>query len=826
MTVDRAAWSSLSPLLDEALELDGAALTRWLEQLSGAQPVLAAQLVDMLARRARVETSDFLVQLPTLAGLDPPPDDAPTSTHYGAGDRIGQYTLGATVGHGGMGTVWRAQGDSTALRRVVAIKLLHPGFYGPDLLDRFARERDILAALEHPQIARLYDAGVTPSGHPFLVLEYVDGVPLDAYCDDRRLPVRDRIAIFRQVLGAVAFAHSHLVIHRDLKPTNVLVTADGSVRLLDFGVAKLLPAADSVRSDDTQVSQCAMTPRYAAPEQLSAATVTTATDVYALGVILYELVSGASPYRPARDSRGALEDAILEADPSPPSQDVTHAAAERRTASRSRLRGQLRGDLDTIILKSLKKLPGDRYATVLALDEDLVRYLEGSPVVARPDTITYRARKFVGRHRVEVAAAVALLASLAVAVVTLEAQLHRTTRERDRADRLTAFMTRLFQVANPAEETSGRVSARDLLDKASADIETGLGRDPEERARLTLSMARSYTNLGAFGRAEELLRREQTRAASDLGGSNRLTLQLGDALLWEMYAARELAAAIPFGEDLVGRMRLALGADDRDTATAEEHLAHILGASGRYPKAAALADHAVSVLYRTAGPDDIDRLESEADAAFFRFRAGSGAVDDGDRRLRRVLAQVRVQLGSGNARTISAANRLSVVLAKEGKFEEDVAVLRAAIADGKAALGTEPYVIADSLDNLAAALLHVGNLAEAETVVRESLELNVRLHGAGTPRTALAEYNLACVVARLGRKDEAVGLLESAIAHGLIPDAAQHMDSDEDLASLTSLPRFEALVAKVRANSAPPAPAATGPLPKGAIGSQSESGHR
>jgi serine/threonine protein kinase len=377
---------ALSKLLDEALELPREAHENWLEGLTPEHRHLAAILRKMLARQ--YSNTDQI--LPGLPQYDPAalgesaPDD---TTGLTTDSIIGPYRLIRELGRGGMGSVWLAERTDGSLKRQIALKLPHSSLPQRQLAERFGRERDILAALNHPHIARLYDAGVTEEGRPYLALEYVDGEPLNTYCDGRRLSIKARLELFLQVLAALQYAHGQLVVHRDLKPTNILVTPDGEVKLLDFGIAKLLTDGAAHETELTQLGGRALTPQYASPEQILGQPIGTASDVYALGVVLYELLTGSLPYRLKRDSRGALEDAILSADAARPSKtEVLLGNAQSRDSTVRKLVTLLKGDLDTIVLKALKKNAAERYATAQLFADDLRRYLAGEAVLAQPDS--------------------------------------------------------------------------------------------------------------------------------------------------------------------------------------------------------------------------------------------------------------------------------------------------------------------------------------------------------------------------------------------------------------------------------------------------------
>ncbi|HEV2702378.1 MAG TPA: protein kinase [Steroidobacteraceae bacterium] len=424
-------FSRISQLLDESLELEPGERHAWLTALELRDSAAAALLRRLFASQGAGKGARFLSnpqQVAAALAAAISEDQALIER------RFGPYRILSLLGHGGMGSVWLAERVDGMFTRQVALKLVHP-ILGPVLGERFSREREILASLSHAHIARLFDAGVAEDGQPYLALEYVAGSPLTRYCDEHCLGLAARLQLFRQVLSAVQYAHAHLIIHRDLKPSNILVTEDGQAQLLDFGIAKLLTEGSSTPETElTQLGGRALTPDYAAPEQILGAPITTAADVYSLGVIFYELLTGVRPYRLKRDSRGALEEAILQAEPLAPSRaglDETVAAARDSTVRK--LVRALVGDLDTIALKALKKTPAERYATANAFDEDIARFLRGDVVLAQPDSLVYRARKFVRRHRLGIATATLLVATLAGGLAATGYEARLAAAQRDQA---------------------------------------------------------------------------------------------------------------------------------------------------------------------------------------------------------------------------------------------------------------------------------------------------------------------------------------------------------------------------------------------------------
>jgi len=503
----------LSALLDEALDLPESSRAAWLHGLQGDAARLVPALSAMLARSGLQETADLLERGPSFTAFG----GQVAKDGLGAGDTVGPYRLVRELGRGGMGVVWLAERTDGQLKRAVALKLPMLGMHRSMLVERFARERDILGGLVHPHIARLYDAGITADGQPYMALEYVQGTSLLAYCDGKGLGTAQRLALAMQVLDAVQYAHSRLVIHRDLKPGNIFVTADGQVRLLDFGVAKLITDDEGQQNSQlTEMAGQAFTPDYASPEQVRGDNLGTASDVYSLGVVLYELLCGGRPYRLRRSTAAQLEEAILEADPPLPSTLVDEAAARSRGATVGELQRQLRGDIDTIVLKALKKRPEDRYGTVAELVEDLARHREGRPVLARPDSFTYVARKYVLRNKLVAGsgAAVVLALSLGLGVALwqywLAVEQARVAREEAQTSKaVQGFMEDIFRAnstANPDPQKARRTTAEELLDIAGKKAATAMTDAPAARLKMLGVLADMYAEMGLYDKSETMAR--------------------------------------------------------------------------------------------------------------------------------------------------------------------------------------------------------------------------------------------------------------------------------------------------------------------------------
>jgi serine/threonine-protein kinase len=483
-------------LFHSCLELPPAEQSPYLARACHGDAQLQTRVEQLVAAHRRAEKAT-LNPLRDILGPIPGQDELDTAGEERlpagrAGDTVGPYRLVRLLAEGGMGSVWLAERNDQIVNRPIALKLPRSAWPRAGLAARMAREREILAAFSHANIARLYDAGFTSEGQPYLALEYVEGRRIDEHCRDKGLDLKARRGLFLQVANAVAHAHAKLIVHRDLKPANILVTEDGQVRLLDFGIAKLLEEGPGRNGELTQLTGRAFTPDYASPEQVAGEPVSVASDVYSLGVVLYELLTQTPPYRIERDSRAALEEAILETDPAKPSD----AAADRP------LRRALRGDLDTIVLKALKKRPEDRYPTVNAFADDVERYRQGRPVLAQPDRALYRARRFVGRNKLAVGAAAAIVLALIVGATVAVWQARVALAEKERAEEVKDFIASIFRDANPFAEQGQALSATDLLKQAKDRIDRLSATRPELRVELLNLVGASLMGIGDTEAAE------------------------------------------------------------------------------------------------------------------------------------------------------------------------------------------------------------------------------------------------------------------------------------------------------------------------------------
>jgi len=674
-------FARLTQLLDESLELTGPEREQWLTDLQHREPELAAVVRRVLSTGQNPAAAAFLSDNAVLARYLPAPGEAEPGL---IGKQLGPYRVLSLLGHGGMGSVWRAERVDGLFSREVALKLVHPALMGRGMRERLGREREILGSLNHPHIAQLLDAGFADDGQPYLALEYVDGVPFTSYCDQHRLSIRERLELFGQVLSAVQYAHSNLVIHRDLKPSNILVTRDGRAQLLDFGIAKLLTEGVTQETALTQMGGRALTPDYAAPEQISGAPLSTAADVYALGVILYETLVGQRPYRLTRDSRGALEEAILNVEPVPPSRiPISEAAAAARATTRARLARSLKGDLDTIVMKALKKSSGERYPTADAFAEDTGRFLRGEIVLSQPDTLAYRVGKFARRNRAAVLTSLlvgtGLIATSAFALVQMldaRAQRDLAVSEAKRAEGvsdLTEFLVADSLKQVPQDAIRNRLArARELVVRRAHD-------NPLVAAQLLLVLAYRYIELGDDQTASELTRSSETMAH----GLNNPELTGEVACLRTRYlvlagdlagARRQLAA----GLDNMRHLQLVAPGVTADCADAQAFVAQ---ANGDFAGAAGVLRQAVQSLERGGWSGSTPFISTSSNLA--RALVQAGQFREAWQVESRVLALVR-EIGRADSSTYYAIINMSCTILREGgRPRQAMALVDSAVAEAR-----------------------------------------------------------------------------------------------------------------------------------------------
>jgi serine/threonine-protein kinase len=744
-SITRERWRTIEPLLDEVLGIAPERRAAWLAERCGGDTELreaVERLAGAYADAQRVLPSgapDAVEALVRLAEAEALPQDG----------RIGPYRIVGEAGRGGMGVVYLAERADDQYRKRVALKLLRRGMDDPHLVRRFLEERQILATLDHPQIARLLDGGVTGDRLPWFALEYVEGEPIDRYCDARGLPVDDRLRLFLAVCDAVQYAHRNLIVHRDLKPSNVLVTAEGAVKLLDFGIAKLLPDGDATEATVTQIGRRALTPEYASPEQIRGEPVTVASDVYSLGVMLYLLLSARSPYRPERRREREIERAVLEEAVEPPS---AAGPPERRR--------RLRGDLDVIVLTALRKEPGRRYQGVEALAADLRRHLAGLPVQAQPDRWSYRAAKFFRRHTVGAAVAGGAVALLAGFGVVLAIQTRRTAAERERAEQVSAFVTELLRSPDPFRGQGAEVTVRQVLDSAVLRIRSELGTRPVLQADLLAVIGRSYEGLGLYDQAGSVLDSAMVLRlrAGDDGRGLAEDQAMRAALLEEQNSERPRADSLARAALRTGRRVLAH--DDPALGSLIALAAPSLAAAGQPIEAESLLVEAVGILRGSRRTDPLEL--ARALRRLGRLRFVTGDVRSVDTLYREALALSRARLGPEHPDVGELSADLGDILRLEGKPEAE-RYLREGIAIEQRAAGADHPEVMVNVMHLADLLQGRGELAPAESLYREAIARGMRLNPAGHLLTGEALFGLAQVELQQGDTARAVADLQRSL---------------------------------------------------------------
>ena len=665
-----------------------------------------------------------------------PPFDDPHETRTvaasgQAGETIGPYRLLERVGEGGMGDVWLAE-QVQPVRRQVAVKVIKAGMDTAQVVARFEAERQALAILDHPAIAKVFDAGTTSLARPYFAMEYVRGDAITDYCDRQGLGIHERLELFLHVCEGVQHAHQKGIIHRDLKPSNVLVALQDDrpfPKIIDFGIAKAVSQPLTDRTLHTAIADFVGTPGYMSPEQAAGEVdIDTRTDVYALGVLLYELLTGVLPFDRALLKHGsvdAVRRAILEADPPRPSTRIsrhgTEAAeiASRRRVDAARLRAQLKGDLDWITMKALEKDRRRRYGSASDLAADIQRHLQHRPVSAGAPGAGYRARKFVRRHRFGVAAGAVLVAMIAAFAAALIVQAQRVARERDRANleaatakQVSDFLVSLFQVADPSESRGSRLTAREILDRGSQRIEQTLKDQPDVQARLQGTLGEVYTNLGLFDEAGANLERAVQTAKRVLGEDDTETVTAVHRLANVLWHQDRLAEAKPLYEDVIARRTRLLGADHRDSLKAKFDLASLYMVQGRWAEAEPLATAVLDVQRRVLGSEHNDTLASMNNVhhMFLSLKR----LPEAERLARELLAIRRRLLGADHPDTLLSMNNLATTMKRLGQHAEAERLYREAIDGSQRVRGeTHPYTASVVL-NLGLLYRDIGRFADAE----------------------------------------------------------------------------------------------------------------
>jgi eukaryotic-like serine/threonine-protein kinase len=674
------------------------------------------------------------------------------------GEMVGRYRIVRLLGRGGMGSVYHAERADDEYQQSVALKIVEWCPSVSDLTGRFRSERQILARLAHVNIARLLDGGQMQDGTPYLVMEHITGTRIDYYCKQHRLSTHDKLKLMQQVCAAVQYAHQNLVVHRDLKPSNILVTEEGVPKLLDFGVAKLL-RPDAIVSSQTQLLDRVLTPDHASPEQLLGDPVGTPSDIYALGVLLYGLLSGHRPYEFGNLSSNEIARIVSLTSPAPPSARVPAVSDRRGVAA------ELRGDLDNIVLKAMHRDPNRRYETAAALALDIQNYLDGRPVQARPDTWTYRARKFLLRNGWAVAgiAASVLMISTIIAFYTVRLAEERNLAQRERkaADSVAEFMTDVFRRANPNETRGAEVTVRDALDAAASRIDRDLIHQPRLRLSLMRKMGQSYSGLGLMPEALGLMERQVSLARAQFGETDAEIARALEALGHVQFSMSKYAAAEQaFSEAELIRIRLGLERD-AEWARLLHSIATNLRAQQRF--AESIAYHQRAEVSARALPTSEAATLGNVLQGFAATYADSGDYTKAERYAREALPLVEGATHEGHDLYANALNTLGTVLRRQYKLDESEAVFRRFVARQTTILGKDHFLVGRAQNNLATLLRTKGDYRAAEQALLEALRIYTARGEPDQLDQAISHHNLGGVYREAGEPTRALDELDEAI---------------------------------------------------------------
>lgn len=780
MTPER--WAQVESVFVEALEHSPETRSEFLDQACAADSELRVEVESLLGSHQeadRMLESPAFIFAKSVLKTD-------FSEPIGVGSRVGAYRLERKIDEGGMGAVYLAFRADDQFKQKVAIKLIRYGFDTNDVRRRFRHERQILANLVHPHIARLLDGGTAEDGRPYFVMEYVEGVSITKYCREHKLSFSDRLNLFRTVCGAVHYAHQNLVIHRDIKPGNVLVDDQGKPKLLDFGIAKLL--ADDPELDQTVTMLGAMTPDYASPEQVRRQQVTTVSDVYSLGVLLYELLTGDRPYRLKGRSPEEVARIVCDEEPDRPSTVIARSGTGEVPADTppESVAKTLKGDLDTIVMMALRKDPSRRYASAEQLSEDIRRYQQGLPVLAAPDSYRYRINKFVSRHRLGVTAALLVVMILLGSAVFASWQARIAASQRDKANleeakarRITKFIQETLGAPNPNQE--GRdVKVVEVLDKAAQRAQTELADQPEVLAEVQRTIGYTYYNLEAYDKGEPLLRSALATFRSTLGAEHQTTAeamkQLGEVMAYQ----EKYDEAIPLLTEAVAVLERFQSTNKRNFINAKYSLAQAFYFKGDEKQAERLYRDVLDYAQKNLGENDpvvadvsheLANLirDTDYDGAIQLYQrairvirtlpnakvnlatglsnlgnvfVNAGRVDEGEAALKESVAMRAELFGEHNHATAIVMSNLSRVSYARGDFAKAEAEARRAVIDMEAGLPKGHRNLGPAYTILGRSLLRAGKLVEAERYLRDGLAIQTKRFGANDRGAAIAESAL------------------------------------------------------------------------------------
>ncbi len=766
--MNQNTWDKIESIFKSAIELPIDKREAFVQEACAGNDELYREIMQLLSED---DSPHSMLDGHALDGIALAPDT------LAPGTQIENYRIIALIGTGGMGAVYLAERSDGEFKQQVALKLIKNGRNSREVLSRFRNERQILARLEHPNIARLLDGGVTTNGDPYFTMEYVDGEPIHCYCDRNQLSIEDRLSLFIEVCEAVRYAHRNLVIHRDLKPGNIMVTGSGEVKLLDFGIAKFLESDDAIMQTITQAGLMAMTPEYASPEQIRGEAVTTASDIYSLGVILSLLLSGNPPYRLDSHSVAALVDAVCHTDPLKPSTGLflknastkaTESSPENtarlRQLSITRLKQQLSGDLDNICLKALRKEPERRYQYIDEFINDLRNYLDDKPVSASGDAFQYRAGKFIRRHRLAVISSAMTLLLLATLIsfytIRLAEERDRARLEAQKASQITEFLTSIFAISDPNQSRGEAVTARELLDEGAKRLDQELTSQPEVKAALSEVIGRVYNNLGLYARAKPLLEKSLTlrnnEAAADIAGTARSMQALGEYhhMLGNFAQAESLyIAAIEIQKTLEA-------SHTDDYVTTLNFLGWLKNDLGEYDAAETWYNKGLAVMEANGAPENVAYATTINNVALLLHEKND--YEPAEKLFRKGIKILRRVVGEEHQETSTTYFNLGQLLRDKGDFVTADSMLRQSLYIDQKLLGDDHPTLAYTFTSMAQLSEIMGRVDSSEALHRRALQIRRTSLGEEHPKVAYSLTHLAGILGRQGEFTEAEACFQEA----------------------------------------------------------------
>lgn len=769
-------WARVEALFDQAVEMQPGERNDFLADACADDAELRGYLRSLLS----TDIADDALVADMISGAlreaAPKLFDQPRNFQ---GERIGPYRLVRLIGTGGMGAVYLAERADEQFQREVAIKLVRHRLVDPQIEDRLKAERQILANLDHPNIARLLDGGTTNDGTPYLVMEYINGLPVDEYCDRHQLDIDARLELFRTICAAVHYAHQNLIVHRDIKPSNILVSEDGTTKLLDFGIAKLIDASGMATDGLTREGVALMTPENAAPEQVLGKPVTTATDTYALGVLLHRLLTGYSPLPTDNLSPREIAYLICEQTIERPSSiieqkqaDMRHGRqdsslvdladiCERRKISADRLQRRLRGDLDNILLTALRKEPERRYNSVSEFSEDIRMHRQSMPVIARPDTWNYRTGKFVRRHFAGVASSIVLVLLLISFGVVTQVQNQRIAEERDTARQVSTFLEEIFMEPDPARARGLDITAKEILANGAEKIHRQLEDRPEIQSDLMETIGRVYLNLGEYEQSVAMHEESLALRRDALGERHAKVAQSQNELAVSLTRQGNFQRALQLLETARETNQRNFGEDSVEVATNYQNLAELHLAMSDLDAAEAAARRSITTYAHLN--NELPLSYAESISLLARILQVKGDLDQTEQLLREAIDIVQTQVGSDHPYMAYFLQNLAVLLKSKGEIDDAEAMFHESISATRRILGNEHDLLGTSLVMLGSLLHEKGDFPGAEAALRDAIVIHQNARGASHPFVAYDMTSLGMLLHDMGELDAAEKMLRDAL---------------------------------------------------------------